>query len=171
MVLDEAHVIRNPKTNMAQAVCLLRSEKKWAMTGTPVHNKSLDIYSIVKFLKCSPWNDLRIWNSVMKRTGGGMQRLKTVLKSLVLRRTKAELQANGEMPPLPAKFVKEIDINLTLEESEVYKTLLIYSKDLFAQFLMQRDRRNGIYRHDLVKYVHRGKGNRSSICNVEDDCK
>ena len=39
IVLDEGHIIRNPKTTGAQAVCRLSAQHRWVVTGTPVHNK------------------------------------------------------------------------------------------------------------------------------------
>lgn len=33
---------------------------RWALTGTPMHNKELDMYALLKFLKCSPFDDLQV---------------------------------------------------------------------------------------------------------------
>ena len=148
---------------------MLKSHKRWALTGTPVHNKPLDIYSILKFLGCHPWDDIRIWNSTMRGTRAGIVRLTALLKSLVMRRTKAELQATGEMPPLPPKVVHTIEIELDESETEVYKTLLAYSRTLFAQFLMQRDRRAGIHRYSLDQFVHSAMRNKESRRLTKDD--
>ena len=39
IILDEGHVIRNPATQKAKALCKLTASHKWVVTGTPVHNK------------------------------------------------------------------------------------------------------------------------------------
>lgn len=36
VVLDEGHTIRNHKTNAAQAACMLKSQSRWVLTGTPM---------------------------------------------------------------------------------------------------------------------------------------
>lgn len=40
IVLDEAHMIREQSTMQSQAVCKLSSQRRWAVTGTPVQNVS-----------------------------------------------------------------------------------------------------------------------------------
>lgn len=139
IILDEAHIIRNHKSQASQSVCGLLANKRWALTGTPIQNKEMDLYSILKFLKCSPFDDLRVWKRwVDNKNAAGRQRLITVMKTLMLRRTKQELQVNGMLESLPEKFVEEIFVKLDSQEQLVYEKVLIYSRTLFAQFLAQR---------------------------------
>ncbi|XP_017886271.2 transcription termination factor 2 [Ceratina calcarata] len=145
IILDEAHIIRNHKTKASEAVCDISARKRWALTGTPIHNKMMDLYSIMKFLKCSPFDNIRVWKRwVEKKDAISNQRLGTVMRSLMLRRTKDELQAKGEMKSLPQKSLEEISVTLDLPEQLVYKKVLIYSRTLFAQFLAQRSERAGM---------------------------
>ncbi|XP_014612648.1 PREDICTED: transcription termination factor 2-like [Polistes canadensis] len=139
IILDEAHCIRNHKSQASQAVCGLLADKRWTLTGTPIQNKEMDLYSLLKFLKCSPFDDIRVWKRwVDNKNVSGHQRLATLMKSLMLRRTKQELQAQGALESLPNKNIKEIEVNLDPQEKLVYEKVLIYSRTLFAQFLAQR---------------------------------
>jgi len=60
IILDEAHTIRNPKAQVSQAVCRLRAARRWIVTGTPVQNKELDIYALLRFLRVSPFDQLAV---------------------------------------------------------------------------------------------------------------
>ncbi|XP_066588930.1 transcription termination factor 2 [Prorops nasuta] len=139
IILDEAHIVRNHKTQASLGVCALRAIKRWALTGTPVHNKEIDLYAILKFLKCSPFDDLKVWKRwVDSKDAAGQQRLATVMKSIMLRRTKQELQNKGEIESLPSKSLEVIEIKLDTHEKLAYEKVLVYSRTLFAQFLSQR---------------------------------
>jgi transcription termination factor 2 len=70
-----------------------------------------------------------VWRRwVDNKSAGGMQRLNTVMNSLMLRRTKEQLQNKGALTCLPEKQVYEITVKLDKEESEVYQTVLNFSR-------------------------------------------
>lgn len=143
IILDEAHIIRNAKANCSIGVCALEGKKRWCLTGTPVQNKELDLYALLKFLKCSPFNDLQIWKKwIDNKQAGGQDRLNTVIQSLMLRRTKQQLQDNGTISSLPDKSIELIKVVLSKDEMNIYQKILIFSKTLFAQFLHQRLEKN-----------------------------
>ncbi|XP_034665895.1 transcription termination factor 2 [Drosophila subobscura] len=139
IILDEAHVVRNHKSQASIAVSELRGKFRWALTGTPIQNKELDIYALLKFLRCSPFDDLNTWKKwIDNKSAGGQNRLNLLMKSIMLRRTKAQLQLEGKLNSLPAKQMHKIEISLDKDEMNVYQTVMTYSRTLFAQFLFQR---------------------------------
>ncbi|XP_049547299.1 transcription termination factor 2-like [Anopheles darlingi] len=142
MILDEAHVIRNHKSAMSEACCKLRGRCRWLLTGTPIQNKEMDVYALMKFLRCSPFDDLQHWKRwVDNKTESGKTRLNTIMKSIMLRRTKKQLQDRGSLNTLPTKEIELIDVTLETDEMNVYQKVLLYSKTLFAQFLHQKAER------------------------------
>ncbi|EFN78730.1 Transcription termination factor 2 [Harpegnathos saltator] len=146
VILDEAHMIRNHKSQAAVAVCGFIAAKRWALTGTPIQNKEVDLYSILKFLKCTPFDDLRVWKRwVDNKNAAGHQRLATVMKTLMLRRTKQELQSQGCLESLPNKYIEEVTVKLDSQEQLVYEKILVYSRTLFAQFLAQRAEKDHMF--------------------------
>lgn len=144
LVLDEAHMIRNHSTAVSKGCCELRAEKRWGLTGTPIQNKHMDVYSMLKFLRVTPFDDLPTFQKwINPNTEAGMSRLHNILKPLLLRRTKAELQIKGELQELPNKVIHIVDIELTPDEASVYTKILAYSQNLFAQYMEQHQQRNG----------------------------
>ncbi len=53
VILDEAQFIKNPGAQVTQSVKQLKSEHRLALTGTPLENRLLDLWSIVDFIQPS----------------------------------------------------------------------------------------------------------------------
>lgn len=139
IILDEAHVVRNHKAQSSIAVSELQGKYRWALTGTPIQNKELDVYALLKFLRCSPFDDLATWKKwIDNKSAGGQDRLNLLMKSIMLRRTKAQLQLDGKLNNLPNKEVRLIEMHLDTDEMNVYQKVMAFSQTLFAQFLFQR---------------------------------
>ena len=129
VILDEAHVIRNPKSGVSQSVCRLRAVRRWAVTGTPVQNKELDMYALLRFLRVSPFDQLAVWcnfrviystqsnyvllkvwkrwvdSSKNKNQDQATDRLQLLIKTLLLRRTKDQKTDGSDAPlvSMPAR--------------------------------------------------------------------
>lgn len=139
VALDEAHYIRNHKTSSAIACCALIGEKRWALSGTPVHNYAMDIYSFFKFLHHSTFSEIEHFkNEFITRNDNGQECLIRELGPLLLRRTKAELQQKGALT-MPAKFIEEVPIICSNQEMEVYAKVLLLSKAIYSKYLAQRN--------------------------------
>lgn len=139
IVLDEAHYIRNHSTNACDSCCDLNGDARWCLTGTPVQNNEEDVYSLFKFLRCTPFNDLTIFRTwISGNTKNCRARLSTVLKPLILRRTKDEIISRGELPQLQDKSFQEVVFKMTKDEMAVYSEILTLSKTLFGKFLEQQ---------------------------------
>lgn len=139
IILDEGHAIRNHKSQMSMAACDLLGRRRWLLTGTPIHNKAMDMFAVLKFIRCRPFDDqvyFRKW--IDNKTESGKERLNTLLKSVMLRRTKAELQLKGALQELPTKTLRVVPVQMDKDEMNIYQRVLFYSRTLFAQFLDQR---------------------------------
>ncbi|XP_025197346.1 MATH and LRR domain-containing protein PFE0570w-like [Melanaphis sacchari] len=138
IILDEAHQIRNKKTQTSLAVCSMMSIYRWAITGTPIHNKEADFYTLLKFIRCHPFDDWLIWKRwVGNNDNAGKHRLSLLVKTLMLRRTKQELSKYTTFK-IPNKIVHEIEIELSKEERNAYEKLLQFSSNFFATYLYDR---------------------------------
>jgi len=97
LTIDEAHTIKNPKAKMSQACCALSARFRWCLTGTPYQNTVDDVYSLVKFLRIPPFNDWGYWRERITtpsktKMSLALSRLRTLLRAIMLRRTKAILK-------------------------------------------------------------------------------
>ena len=134
IVLDEAHSIKNHKSVTAMAVCRLRARCRWALTGTPIQNELLDMYSLLRFLRCSPFDEYKLWKrQVDNKSATGTRRLNTLVKSLLLRRVKDEMDAGGKpLVQLPTKQVVSHQLQLNQEERLVYDKIFQQSKSVYT---------------------------------------
>ncbi|XP_034510060.1 transcription termination factor 2 isoform X3 [Ailuropoda melanoleuca] len=137
IILDEAHCVRNPRVQTSMAVCSLQARARWAVTGTPIQNTLLDMYSLLKFLRCSPFDDLRLWKSqVDNGSKKGGERLSILTKSLLLRRTKDQLDSTGRpLVMLPQRKFQVHHLKLSDDEENVYSVLLARSRSALRSYL------------------------------------
>ncbi|XP_016954370.1 transcription termination factor 2 isoform X2 [Drosophila biarmipes] len=142
VILDEAHVIRNVRTSGCSSVCQLRARCHWALTGTPVQNRAIDVFALLRFLEVPNFRDLQQWKKYLNEGMRGHRRLNFIIKPLMLRRTKKQLQKSGDMPALPPLKVELICVQLSEPEMAVYQILSAISKNIFTQFLRQREQGN-----------------------------
>lgn len=145
IVLDEAHVIRNHNTAMSESVWKLKGSKRWALSGTPIQNKEQDLYSLFRFLRVSPFDDLHVFKKwITTKTADGRDRLNNLLRPMLLRRTKAELQLAGQLQTLPEKVIEDTQVVLSKDELNIYSLILAYSQDLFVTYMSQKSERAGL---------------------------
>ncbi|XP_045777025.1 transcription termination factor 2-like [Maniola jurtina] len=131
VILDEAHVVRNHKSATSQGVCSLHARRRWALTGTPLHNKDLDLFALLKFLRCTPFDDLTMWKKwIDNKSLGGSERLNTIMSCVMLRRTKLQLQEKGQLTCLPERSTHDVSVTLQQEEMNVYQKVRYNSKSL-----------------------------------------
>ncbi|KAG9470503.1 hypothetical protein GDO78_017578 [Eleutherodactylus coqui] len=141
IILDEAHNIKNPKVQTSIAVCKLRAGARWAVTGTPIQNNLLDLYSLLRFLRCSPFDEFKLWKSQVdngSRKGG--ERLTILTKSLLLRRTKDQLDHTGRpLVELPQRRSELHQLSLSTQERAVYDVIFARSRSTLQNYLKRQE--------------------------------
>uniref|UniRef100_A0A8C8RCB7 Transcription termination factor 2 n=1 Tax=Pelusios castaneus TaxID=367368 RepID=A0A8C8RCB7_9SAUR len=141
IILDEAHNIKNPKVQTSIAVCKLRASARWAVTGTPIQNNLLDMYSLLRFLRCSPFDELKLWKKqVDNSTKKGGERLSILTRSLLLRRTKDQLDSTGRpLVSLPERHTQLHRLKLSEDEQSVYNVLFARSRSTLQSYLKRKE--------------------------------
>ncbi|NXJ77468.1 TTF2 factor, partial [Trogon melanurus] len=144
VILDEAHNIKNPKVQTSIAVCKLRAGARWAITGTPIQNNLLDMYSLLRFLRCSPFDEYKVWKyQVDNNTRKGGERLSLLTRSLLLRRTKDQLDSAGKpLVSLPQRSTQLHQLKLSAEEQSVYNVLFARSRSTLQSYLKRQEQKN-----------------------------
>ncbi len=77
----------------ATSVCALKAARRWCVTGTPIQNRLLDLYSLFKFLGCFPFDVADQFKLHISRDGRSLNpaaevKLRAVVSCLSLRRPK-----------------------------------------------------------------------------------
>ncbi|XP_072254585.1 LOW QUALITY PROTEIN: transcription termination factor 2 [Pyxicephalus adspersus] len=141
IILDEAHNIKNPKVQTSIAVCKLRAGARWAVTGTPIQNNLLDLYSLLRFLRCSPFDEYKLWkNQVDNGSKKGGERLNLLTKSLLLRRTKDQMDHTGKpLVELPKRSSQLHHLKLSEQEQAVYDVIFARSRSTLQNYLKRHE--------------------------------
>ncbi|HEX5222853.1 MAG TPA: SNF2-related protein [Verrucomicrobiae bacterium] len=125
VVLDEAQHIKNRQTQNAQAVKAVKSQHRLVLTGTPMENSVLDLWSIFDFLMPGYLGTVKDFREryelpIVKEKNVEVQaRLARRLRPFLLRRLKKDVAAD-----LPAKLEQVSFCELTSEQRGVYQQFL-----------------------------------------------
>ena len=97
-VLDEGQFIKNPDAKITQTCFAVRAEHRLVLTGTPLENRQLDLWSIFRFLLPGLLGSRTAFETALTTDRDGtLTRLRTQLSPFILRRTKGEVAQ--ELPP------------------------------------------------------------------------
>ncbi len=125
VVLDEAQHIKNRRTQNAQAVKAVRSSHRLVLTGTPLENSVLDLWSIFDFLMpgylgtAQDFRDRYEVPITREKKPEAQARLARRLRPFLLRRLKKEVA-----PDLPERLEQVAFCELTVEQRQVYQQFL-----------------------------------------------
>ena len=141
-ILDEGHLLKNPKTATAIAARRLRANHKLIMTGTPVQNHVNELWATFDFLLPNFLGSQSAFSKSFARPiasgqqpgasadaiGIGMEKLKILHQQVlpfILRREKSQV-----LKELPPKIITDIPCSLSNLQSHLYK---LVCEGTFAQ--------------------------------------
>lgn len=156
VILDEGHHIKNPASLSARAVCALQARHRFVLTGTPVENSVLDLWSIMHFVLPGYLGSHQDFRERYEKpiaqgrvTGGGdngfgrvarqaQERLTRRLRPFLLRRRKRDVAAE-----LPEKIEQVVYCELSFSQAQVYRELLEQSRRRFDEASRQKNSARG----------------------------
>jgi superfamily II DNA or RNA helicase len=124
VILDEAQHIKNPMSQTARSAKKLSSERRLALTGTPIENRLSELWSIFDFVSPGLLGTLKTFEDRIARPidRGDMetaQRLRATIKPFIMRRLKRDVAAD-----LPDKIEQEMIVPLAEAQAKLYKQVL-----------------------------------------------
>jgi SNF2 family DNA or RNA helicase len=126
-ILDEAQYIKNPNSQTAQAARALKAEHRLALTGTPIENRLLDLWSIFGFAMAGVLGNrghfLRYFDA--KEDPLARRRLAARVRPFLLRRTKAQVERD-----LPDRVEEDLLCEMEGEQKTLYRAELKRARQL-----------------------------------------
>jgi len=144
VILDEAQNVKNKSTRSAMAVREVQAITRWCMTGTPMMNNVEELFSLIQFLRIKPYCESDKFNYDIKRPlkshsehqrKQAMQRLQTVLKAILLRRTKKSTFDGKPLIVLPDRTTNVDPAEFSEDELNFYRALESQTQLQFNKYL------------------------------------
>jgi len=143
-ILDEAQNVKNPNTAIARTVLGLRAPKRLALTGTPIENRALDLWSIMEFVNPGYLGRRTEFAARYDRPDSPpwMRRLLAArLRPVMIRRLKEQVA-----PDLPDRIEERLECDLTAGQRRLYLGELVRGRELVSRL---RRSPEGIDQHKI----------------------
>ena len=123
-IIDEAQYIKNHTTAAAKSVKVIHSQTRYALTGTPIENNLLELWSIFDFVMPGYLYNKNRFQERFVGTREGTVALKKMIQPFVLRRLKKNV-----MLELPDKIEKKYYVEMNEEQKKVYSSYIADIKE------------------------------------------
>ncbi|KAG5252665.1 SWI/SNF-related matrix-associated actin-dependent regulator of chromatin subfamily [Salix suchowensis] len=136
VILDEAHVITKKENEMqSQELIKVTARRRWAVTGSPIQNRSFNSSSLMKFFRLHPLSTDYYWLNLLQihlANGDekGFSLLQELMATISLRRIRDKVLAG-----LPSKTIETVSFELSEEERELYNQMEADSKNVVGYFI------------------------------------
>ncbi|MGI4884010.1 MAG: SNF2-related protein [Janthinobacterium lividum] len=136
VILDESQAIKNPSSTTSQAVRQLRSRHRLILTGTPVENSTMDLWSQMSFINPGLLGTQAFFRKEFlkpieqHRDEGRTRRLHALIKPFILRRHKEQVAKE-----LPAKTEQLSYCDMTHEQAQAYEETKSFYRNKILQNL------------------------------------
>ncbi len=136
--IDEAQYIKNPKTMNARGVKKIKASRRFALTGTPIENTLIELWSIFDFVMPGYLDTRRHFSELYEKQQENWQEvsglLRARIKPFVMRRMKSDVLAE-----LPEKIEETVYAELMPEQKKLYEAYLSVAKKEVRRMLDERN--------------------------------
>lgn len=147
VILDESQAIKNPSSHTTKAVMQLNSANRLILTGTPLENSTMDLWSQMTFINPGLLGSQSFFRNefqapIEKRNDEQKtQRLYGLIKPFMLRRNKSQVATD-----LPAKVESVLFCEMTAEQEQQYEE----AKSYYRNLILERIEENGMAKSQMV---------------------
>ncbi|MGK7397274.1 MAG: DEAD/DEAH box helicase [Candidatus Cyclobacteriaceae bacterium M3_2C_046] len=130
IILDESQAIKNPASNIAKAVRKLKSKHKLILTGTPLENSTLDLWSQMTFINPGLLGSQSFFKNEFlqpiekNKDAHKTHKLNAIIKPFILRRHKSQVATE-----LPDKVINVQYCTMTAMQEEQYNEMKSYYRN------------------------------------------
>lgn len=158
VVLDEAQAIKNPGTKQTREIKKLKSRMRIVMTGTPIENELMNLWSLFDFLNKGLLGSAKEFHTYCKgldEQPAGYMKLKTMISPFMLRRVKTDKTIISDLP----EKLESVDyVTLSKKQIVLYRKAVSDMEKLIAD--VEGIKRSGIILNTIMKL--------KQICNHPD---
>ncbi len=136
VVLDESQVIKNPTSLTYRAVIQLVAKHRLILTGTPIENSLIDLWSQMNFINPDLLGNLAFFKNEFltahdkQEEEQKLQKLGKLVYPYLLRRTKAQVEKD-----LPSLSIQVMMTEMSKEQNEFYETLRNKIRNAFFKLI------------------------------------
>ncbi|HEY0323593.1 MAG TPA: SNF2-related protein [Pyrinomonadaceae bacterium] len=147
LILDEAQAIKNPLAETAKAVRLLRGAHRLTLTGTPVENNTLELWSQFAFLNPGLLGNVEYFreefSTPIERKGDerAAQFLRKMVYPFILRRTKDQVAKD-----LPPRTERQMVCDMEPAQRKLYNEKRDYYRALLLKLIEDEGINNARFR-------------------------
>ena len=141
IILDESQAIKNPNSNISNAVKELKSKSRLILTGTPIENSTLDLWSQMSFINPGLLGGQTFFKNTFlnaiekKHDEVKTKKLYSIIKPFILRRKKDQV-----LTELPPKIEQVLYCEMTSEQEKKYEEV----KSFYRNKILEEIDLNGI---------------------------
>ena len=168
-VLDEAQQIKNPEAKVTHACCAIRAECRFALTGTPIENRLLDVWTLFRFIMPGLLGSRRRFEDAAMSPDLSLrksleQTLRKQIAPFLLRRKKDKVGKD-----LPPKVEIDLICPITEMQRRVYESLLNKSREEMGDDLQVAMQSNSMNFFTLLTRLRQVCCDPGLIPNVDAD--
>ncbi|MGE5629232.1 MAG: DEAD/DEAH box helicase [Solirubrobacterales bacterium] len=148
--IDEAQFIKNSTSQNSMAVKEIKAKARFALTGTPMENSLMELWSIFDFIMPGYLYDEKRfsvrYHKKLKEEPEIIQEVNKLIAPFILRRKKKEV-----IKELPDKIEKTLMVDMEYEQKKVYKAYSDYAVQLIEKRVKDDEFKNS--KIEILSYL------------------